>query len=78
MKHQKKREKKLLKQSEELINELVIELRSYLFNQKKKQQLHNIQEQKRQASNILKPKPMYSGVGSIQTSCQACQRRRFG
>ena len=59
--------KKMLKESEKLIKELVEELRDYLKEEAEKKRYIN-----------LRGKPAYSGVGSLPTRCTACQRRKFG
>jgi hypothetical protein len=64
--NKKNSDKILLKESEELILELVDELKKYV-NQKMITQYIS-----KNKSNV------YSGVGSIQSTCTACQRRKFG
>ena len=61
------KQKKMLKESEKLIKELVEELRDYLQDEVEKKKYITI-----------RGKPAYSGVGSLPTKCTACQRRKFG
>ena len=64
-----KKTEKLLQNAEELIIQLTQQLKQCLQRQKQSYP---------RGLNVNLPKPKYTGVGSLQTKCTACQRRRFG